>query len=122
MANEITIQFSMSRTDAVVTTNTHNIPLKSLSITQSQKTHCGVMATIGTTEETVVFTDMLVNGCLFLHNMDVTNYVEIGTTTGDYPIKLKAGEFAFIRLNVGKTLYAKANTTAIVLRAVQYPD
>ncbi len=122
MANEITVQFSMSRADAVVTTNTHNIPLKSLTITQSQKTHCDVMATIDTTEETVAFTDVLVNGCLFLHNLDATNYVEIGTTTGDYPIKLKAGEFAFIRLNTGKTLYARANTAAITLRAVQYPN
>lgn len=122
MANEITIQFSLSRQDATVASNNHNIPIKNLKLTQTQQSHCDVMQTVGTSEETVAFTDVLVNGMLFLHNLDVTNYIEIGTTTTDYPIKLKAGEFGFFRLNTGKTLYAKANTAAIVLRAVQYPN
>lgn len=122
MAGVIKVQFAMSRTDSVVASNTHNIPLKSLSLVQSQTSHCDVMPTIGTTEETVVFTDILVNGVVYLENMDATNNISYGTTTGDYPFFLKPGDIAYVRLTAGKTLYAKAAVAACVLRACQYPN
>ena len=39
---------------------------------------------------------------------DATNFVEVGSTTGVYDIKLLAGEFALYRHN-SATVYAKAD-------------
>ncbi len=44
---------------------------------------------------------------MLIVNLDSTNYVEIGSTTGVYDIKIKAGEFALYRHN-SATVYGKA--------------
>lgn len=50
-----------------------------------------------------------------------TDYVEWGTSTGDYPGKILPGESAGpFRLNAGKTLYAKANSSACDVRFIHY--
>lgn len=67
---------------------------------------------VGTTEEELAQgADLGTPGYLFVKNLDDTNYVEIGSTTGVYDIKLKTGEIALYRHNSG-TIYAKANTAA----------
>jgi len=53
-------------------------------------------------------------GYLLIKNLDTTNYVEIGSTTGVYDIKLKALEFALYRHNSG-TVYALADTAACLV-------
>ena len=68
--------------------------------------------TIGTSEESITFTDIGTNGWVHLYNADATNYVEVGFSTGVYGIKLKAGDRAQFRLNTGITIYLKANTAA----------
>lgn len=68
--------------------------------------------TIGTSEESITFTDIGTNGWVQLYNLDSTNYVEVGFSTGVYGIKLKAADPAEFRLNTGATLYLKANTAA----------
>jgi hypothetical protein len=67
---------------------------------------------VGTSEEELAQgADLGTPGYIFIKNLDDTNYVEVGSTTGVYDIKLKAGEVALYRHNSG-TIYAKANTAA----------
>lgn len=67
---------------------------------------------VGTTEEELAQgADLGTPGYLFIKNLDSTNYVEVGSTTGVYDIKLKAGEIALYRHN-SATIYAKADTAA----------
>jgi hypothetical protein len=63
---------------------------------------------IGTAEEQVSMGDVTSPGYVVAFNLDATNYVQIGATTGDYCIKLGAGQRAVFPLN-GTTLFAKAN-------------
>lgn len=71
----------------------------------------GVQA-IGTSEEEVAQgADLGTPGWVWIKNLDSTNYVEIGSTTGVYDIKLLAGEGCLYRHN-SATVYAKANTAA----------
>jgi len=69
--------------------------------------------TIPTSEEAVTsFGSITTEGWCFLHNLDGTNYVEVGFSTGVYGIRLESGETAMFRLNPGADLYMKANTAA----------
>jgi len=72
---------------------------------------------IGTTEESITFTDISVNGWVKLVNEDATNYVQVGFSTGVYGIRLKPGFFAEFFLEPGATIYLKANTAACRVRA-----
>lgn len=71
---------------------------------------------IGTTEESITFTDISVNGWVKLENTDGTNYVQVGFSTGVYGIRLKAGFAATFFLEPGATLYLKANSAACRVR------
>lgn len=86
-----------------------------ITITGDSFTH-GVQS-IGTSEEEVAQgVDLGTPGYVFAINLDSTNYVEIGSTTGVYDIKLQAGEFAIWRHNSASAiLYAKANSSACLL-------
>ncbi len=67
---------------------------------------------IGTSEEVILQGgDLGTPGYIIIRNVDLTNYVELGITTGVYSIKLKAEEVALFRVN-GATLYANADTAA----------
>jgi hypothetical protein len=67
---------------------------------------------VGTTEEQLAQgADLGTPGYILIKNLDSTNYVEIGSTTGVYDIKLLAGEIALYRHN-SATIYAKANTSS----------
>jgi hypothetical protein len=70
---------------------------------------------VGTSEEELAQgADLGTPGYIFIKNLDDTNYVEVGSTTGAYDIRLKAGEFAVYRHN-STTVYSKANTAACKL-------
>jgi len=82
----------------------------SVTITGDAFTH-GIQS-IGTAEEEVAQgADVGTPGYVLIVNLDATNYVEIGSTTGVYDIKLLAGEKALYRHN-SATIYAKSNTAA----------
>ena len=106
MANELSliVNLSFNKGGAKVTKQAS----KQVTVTGDAFTH-GVQA-IGTSEEAVAQgADLATPGYMLIINLDDTNYVEIGSTTGVYDIKLKAGEFALYRHN-SATVYAKANT------------
>ena len=70
---------------------------------------------VGTSEEELLQgAEVGTPGYVLAKNLDDTNYVEIGAATGEYCIKMKAGEFALWRHN-SATLYAKANTAACLV-------
>jgi hypothetical protein len=50
-------------------------------------------------------------GCLLLNNLDTNNYVNYGSTLGEF--KLDPGEFAFHRITPGITLQIRANTANV---------
>lgn len=70
--------------------------------------------TVGTTEESTAFPELSTLGWCFMQNLDSTNYVEWGFSTGVYGGRMQAGEKAGpFRLNPGATMYLKANTAAV---------
>jgi len=77
---------------------------------------------VGTSEEELAQgADLGTPGYVLAKNLDGTNYVEIGSTTGVYDIKLEAGEVALWRHN-SATLYAKANTAACLVEYIIVED
>ena len=71
---------------------------------------------IGTTEETIDFGD-IVPGFVEFKNLDATNFVELGFSTGVYGIILSAGGGpALFYLKTGATVYAKADTAACAVQ------
>ena len=108
MANELTLTASMLFDKGGVTPKL----TASIQATITGDAYTRGVQTVGTTEEELVQgADLGTPGFVMIKNLDATNYVEIGATTGVYGIKLKAGEFALYRHN-SATVFAKANTTA----------
>lgn len=75
---------------------------------------------IATSETSVALTGITTPGIAIIWNLDATNFCEFGTTTADYPIKLRPkGIPNIIDLNASKTtLYLKADTAATLVRIV----
>lgn len=69
---------------------------------------------IGTTEEVVSFGD-LSPGLVAIQNLDTTNYIEFGPTSGGAMVvcgKVQPGKIALFELGASVSLRAKANTAA----------
>jgi len=123
MADEITITTGMSRKHATNTRDTHDVGQQRKTYTQTGVGQYDVKPSIGTSEESITFTDIATNGWAFLQNLDTTNYVEWGFSTGVYGGRMRAYEPAGpFRVNAGATLYLKANTAACRVRVVMYED
>lgn len=72
---------------------------------------------VGTTEETITFTDFTNSGLIGVANEDSTNYVDFGFSTGSYPLQLLKNEAYVFRLSPSTTtLYVRANTAACEVR------
>ena len=108
MADELSIGVTMSFSKGgAIARRAERI---SVDVTGDALTH--EVQEVGTSEEELAQgADLGTPGYLFIKNLDATNYVEIGSTTGVYDIKVKAGEVALYRHN-SSTIYAKANTAA----------
>ena len=65
MANEITIQLDFKRQHATVTSDNHFYPSRQKRITQAGVGQSDTKPTIGTTEESISFTDIATNGFVF---------------------------------------------------------
>ena len=76
---------------------------------------------IGTSEETITWSaDIGDEKWLVLRNLDPTNYVQIGFSTGVYGIRLRAGDPMLIPLEPGTTIYALANTASCKVQYFVY--
>ena len=78
------------------------------------------IVSVGTSEETIAFTDIGTPGYLYLTNLDIANYVEVGFTTSATAsaMKVAAGGFIIVPLSASATVYAKANTAACRVRVI----
>lgn len=111
MANELTIsaRLSFSKGGASVRR------AENISVTVTGDAFSHEVQEVGTSEEALVQgSELGTPGYLFIKNMNATNYVEVGSTTGVYDIKLLAGEIALYRHN-SATVYAKSNTGACLV-------
>jgi len=68
--------------------------------------------TIGTSEESIAFSELGTLGWLKMRNLSTANYVRWGFSTGVYGGRMEPGEPATFRMNPGMTLYLVANTAA----------
>lgn len=121
MANEITILTQMSRKHATNTADAHDVGQLIKKYDQSGVGVDDRKHSIGTSEETITFTDIATNGWCFMHNLDTTNFVDWGYSTGVYGGSMTAGDTAGpFRLKAGATLYLKADAAACRVRIVHY--
>lgn len=110
MANEITLGVTMT------VTNGYYRLARNISQSFNQATPGGGnpgIVSVSTTAGNLSFTGMTQRGYTFVHNLDTTNYIELGIDdSGTFVpvIKLKAGEFALFRWTASQTIQARANT------------
>jgi hypothetical protein len=120
MANEITvtsgIQVRKGNLLVDVTPTT-----KQITMTGSGGPTPGFM-TVGTTEESTAFPELTTEGWLWMKNLDSTNYVQWGFSTGVYGGRIRAGETAEFRMEPGLTLFLKANTAACPCQIYGFED
>ena len=108
MANEITVSASLRVTNGNLN---ESISTGTLQFTQAASGGpTPGYVTIGTSEESFTFPELTTEGWCYLKNIDSTNYVQWGFSTGVYGGRLEANEFALFRLEPSVTLYMKANT------------
>lgn len=108
MANELTL--SITALFEKGTNINETLSIQSLKRDVSGTRFIRNVQAVGTSEEAVVFGDT-VPKYVFVRNLDSTNYVQLGATTGVYNIRLTAGDVCLFPLE-GSTLFAKANTAA----------
>jgi hypothetical protein len=68
--------------------------------------------TIGTTEEEVAFGELSTKGWVMLQNLDATNYVQWGFSTGVYGGRMRAGESAGPFRMDATSIFLRANVAA----------
>ena len=111
MANELTILVSMAFSKGGASVSR----AESIQVTVTGDAFSHEVQEVGTSEEQLAQgADLGTPGYMLIKNLDGTNYVEVGSTTGVYDIKLKAGEVALYRHN-SATVYAKANTAVCLV-------
>jgi hypothetical protein len=101
------------------------LPPASITVSQSAVGRGGSAQSIGTSEEVVDFGDITTNGYAFIRNLDPANYVVYGPESGGAMVvfgKLKAGEFALLRISPTIVMRAKADTAACLLDVRIYQD
>lgn len=108
MADEISMMVSIRCTNGTFVMTPTTI---SKTIDQSSAGGDGPgVVTVATSETTVDFGD-LTPGPMLLQNLDTTNYVNYGTSTGNLGFRLTPGnEPALVYLESGEDLIMQANT------------
>ena len=99
-----------------------DIPAREQSITQNTAapTRMGGNQTIGfAAHVALAVTDITTKGWAYFRNRDAANFVQIGVDVGAtfYPVvRLNAGESCAFRVSQAATLYAQADTAAVILQ------
>ena len=107
MANEIRMQASLSCKNGNVDVRRERFKLVDQAVAGGPSP--GVVQ-VGTSEETVLVSELTTLGVAHIVNLDPTNYVRMGFSTGVYGIRLMPGEPNQFRLNPGITIYVIANS------------
>lgn len=119
MADEITLNQRLRLTNGELLDD--NNP-GAISVTQTTQVMFKRVIIVGTSEESVTFTDVTTPGICYLRNLDGTNYVQWGVATTVYTGRILANDIpACFRLDNGATtLYMKANTASVKLLVTVY--
>lgn len=119
MANEITITHSLRLVNGQYR---HEFSPGAVVVSQTGNKFMDAVVNVGTTEETLSFGDLSTVGIIEIVNLDATNYVELGFSTGVYGDKLSAAKYIPHRYerNGSATFYVKANTAACNIRVIAY--
>ena len=118
MANEIQATFSLK----VLNGNFKDyVNSETWNITQSTAGGDAVVVSVPTTAggTAISFPDVSTYGYAFIRNIDATNFVTFGPTSGGAMVtfgKLKPGEFAWVRLTPGITLRVLADTATCLVQ------
>jgi hypothetical protein len=110
MANELRFTGATSLVNGSLTDTT---PLETLLVTQSLGALLSKVVSVTTSESDLTTAEITTLGWAFLRNLDSTNYVQYGPKSGGAMVamgRLKAGEWALLRLEPGITLRWKADT------------
>lgn len=122
MANELYFKIIGRYTPA----NTEAFPAPAIGtvekyIDQVGDDHQAQTQVVGITEEELfALPDIVAVGYMFIKNIDDTNFVQIGFTTGVYGMRLYPGEFALFRLEPGIDIFALADTAAVRVQYIIY--
>lgn len=114
MANEISVSFRFGVTNGNYDPGTINV--SNQQITQTAAGAAEGIQNIGTSEEELSNGGLSTEGWIFMRNLNATNYIQVGFSTGVYGIRLEAGECAMFRTEPNCTIYMKANTGACNLQ------
>jgi hypothetical protein len=90
-------------------------PQQTLLVTQSLAALLSKVVNVTTSESDLTTSEVTTLGWAWLQNLDTTNYVQYGPKSGGAMVtvgRLKAGEWALLRLEPGITIRWKANTAA----------
>jgi hypothetical protein len=122
MADEITIKVYLSVSKTGVPAITQSPGQKTITMTGTDL----ILATqsIGTSAENINKGEITTPGMCIMHNLDATNFVEIGhDETGSFvaDVKIKAGEWNLFRLNQAVP-QGKADTGAVLLEYLMLED
>ena len=109
MANEITASINIQLNNAGLIRD--EMQPGKIVVDQATAKKWEATPTVGTTESSAAIVGITTPGLCYIRCLHATNTCEVGTTTGDYPIKLDGqGLPAIIPLNATKTtLYLKAS-------------
>lgn len=121
MANEITFRFTLDVTNGSLN---DRFQVQRQQIDQSEARKSDRVLAIGTSEETISFTDITTEGVLVIQNMDATNYITVGPdATGQVDfLKVKPEEAWPMRIAPGTTIKATADTASCDVRFILYAD
>lgn len=111
MANEITVNASLSFSKDG---SRASFSPGAVSVTMTGSQYCGKTQTVGTSEENLDKGDISTIGLVMVRNLDNTNYVELGSSTGVYSVKLLPDELNVFRWD-GTNIIAKANTANCIV-------
>lgn len=115
MANEITAKASVQVTNGKFAINFDSGAVR-IDQTTASGGNPGVVS-VGTAEETISFGDVS-PGLVWMRNLDTTNFVTWGNTTGNLAQKLAAGGTpTLIEINSG-SIILKADTAACLVQII----
>jgi hypothetical protein len=102
-----------------------SIPQELFALTQTAIGAHSQVVSVGTTEEDMPVGEVTTLGWLYIRNLDATNVVKYGPKSAGAMIafaRIKAGEFAWLRLEPGITLRWIADTAAVNVQMKLYQD
>ena len=113
MANEITIGGSLRLNRSSVPKYSDSMKYSGIQITQTGSDYQSGSQNIGTSEENLAKGDIGTIGWFCLKNLDASNYVTIGTTSSQLPIKVLAGQAVGPVYVDAANVIVLANTSAV---------